>query len=202
VLNNPVRLVDPDGREVTVAIRPVQDAQGAGHAYIVVTPTGTNRSSERFIEYLEGKNRFSLSGTNGSRMVEEFRQHNRLISKHNDPMDEMRDATQLFNVRPPDGLSMEEFERRVLDAFESYESGRLHYNNVDFNFSGRNSNAFASGLLNDAGVDLETLPPIVGLDMFGWGDPIQMKATPGEEGDTKAWLERMRQRMAAQRAGQ
>jgi len=202
VLNNPIALIDPDGREVAVAIRPVQDAQGAGHAYIVVTPTGANRASERFSNYLEGKNRFILSGSNGSRMVEGFRQHNRLVSFVNHPMDEMGDATQLFNVRPPNGLSMEEFERSVLDAFESYESGRLHYNSLDFNFSGRNSNAFASGLLSEAGVDIETLPPVVGLDMFGWGDPIQMKATPGEEGDTKAWLERMKQGMAAQRAGQ
>ncbi|MCD4748223.1 MAG: hypothetical protein K8R59_02515 [Thermoanaerobaculales bacterium] len=49
--------------------------------------------------------------------------------------------------------------------------------------------------------DLGTLEPIMG-PVPGWGDPIQIKVSPGNEGDTEAWEERMKQQMAAQRAKQ
>lgn len=200
-LNNPIKFIDPDGRDVAVAVRPVSTFKASGHAYLVVTPTGGNRTSERFMKYLEGENRFTLSG-GPDLMKVNGRMQEVLVSHVSHKMDEMGDATQLFTVQPPDGLSMEEFEQRVLDAFESYESGSLFYNNMDADFHGKNSNAFTSGVLDSAGVDLGSLPPIMDLGMPGWGDPIQMKVSPGNEGDTEAWLERQRQQMAAQRAGQ
>ena len=96
---------------------------------------------------------------------------------------------------------MEEFERLVLNAFESYESGSLPYNNYDADFHGKNSNAFTSGMVEAAGVDIETLPPIM-QPVPGWGDSVQMEASSGNEGDTQAWLAKKKKEMAAQRAGQ
>lgn len=183
VLGNPLSLLDPNGEDVIVAIRPVTPAPVCGHAYIVIEPSEANRSLISFAKKMRGQNRFVLSAGPEVGIIN-GRAREALVPFVNHPMDEMGDAIQLFKVPAPDGMSMEEFEQRILAAYTAYaESGLVPYDRDGADFHGKNSNAFASGLLAAAGADVDSLPPVVRLLTPGWGDPLEIDIKMPSKGD-------------------
>lgn len=196
VLNEPVGLIDPDGRDVELANRPVQDFPLSNHAYIVITPTGGN--AERYKNRINKEGHIVLSGGPGlGRSPETGRVRTSLVKWDSDRRSKAR---QLIKVQPA-GQSTEQFEINVIEAFDSYEDGSLPYNNVDV--GGKNSNAFASGVLSAAGAG-EALPSSGDLEGWnpGWSDPIDLPdatANDAEAGDTNAWIQRKKDEMAEAR---
>jgi hypothetical protein len=81
-----------------------------------------------------------------------------------------------FTVDPPAGQTMEQFELNVLRAFDAYIDGTERYDQFDTPGSGKNSNAFAYGLLIAAGVGKGDLPSKWDLTGWnpGWGDPVEI----------------------------
>lgn len=90
---------------------------------------------------------------------------------------------QITAIDPPKDQTMEEFESAVVRTFDSYKDGSIKYNNLDFNASGRNSNAFAAGLLTSAGVAQKIIDQLDSGGLFAPGlkDPVDLNVKNPEE---------------------
>lgn len=170
--NNPLRFHDPDGRDVKLAFSKVSFAR---HAYLVVTPTGANQS--RFKSRLNDKGRLVLSFApkyfKGGERLGKFENRNALES-----------SLQTFDIQPSDQTE-EQFERNVVEAFDSYDDGSLRYDATDADFHGRNSNAAVSGVLKAAGAG-DLVPPDNVVEGYqpGLDDPIPLPdATENDDDD-------------------
>jgi hypothetical protein len=76
-----------------------------------------------------------------------------------------------MEIKPPNGMSMEQFEQAVVAAFDSYGNTRGYEANPQVPSNEGNCNTFPSGLLIEAGVKVEDLPQnLPGID-WGWPDP-------------------------------
>ena len=166
VRNNPARLIDPRGAEVELANRPVDDFPLANHAYVVVTPTGKN--AEVYKDRINKEGHIVLSGGPGF-IAGTGNPRTSLVKWTTD----LRSAAKQLIVVEPTDQTMEQFERNVIEAFDSYVDGSLPYNNVDV--GGKNSNAFASGVLDAAGAG-QSKPRSRDLNGWnpGWSDPIDL----------------------------
>ena len=171
-LNSPLKFIDPDGREVFLVNRPVQDprARGVGHhAFVVIRPTGASSAAMR-----------ERAGSDGIVILGGYQSGGRprTLIKYQDATSEiaflksarLASSLQVKRIQPSD-QTIPQFEENVLQAYESYESGSLPYSPIDVR--GKNSNAFASGILKAAGA---TVPDTSELDGFnpGFDDPVEL----------------------------
>jgi hypothetical protein len=170
--SNPLKIVDPDGREVEIANRPLKDWPLGYHAFIIITPTGKNRDLLR--ERMDDSCQIILSGMPGFVHGLEGAPRESLVKVEN--YDKVSEALERFTVDPPAGQTMEQFELNVLRAFDAYIDGTERYDQFDTPGSGKNSNAFAYGLLIAAGVGKGDLPSKWDLTGWnpGWGDPVEI----------------------------
>ncbi len=176
---NPVKFVDPDGKEVFLATRVVNDPLAklvsGSHSFIVVKPTGSNKMFLR-----EGQEQIILGGYQGTRKGKSV-----LIKGVDAPSDSaaLQDGSASQMPVQPADQTMEEFELNVLDSFFAYEDGSLIYNPLDSS-GGKNSNALASGVLKAAGAG-DALPKPSNVPGFnpGLGDPIELPSTTKQDED-------------------
>ena len=101
-----------------------------------------------------------------------------LVKRENDPVDvkasTAKDQKARFTVDPPKGQTMEQFEMKVIEAFDAY-GNTVEYQAVasDPAEGTANCNNFSSGLLSAAGVYLGVLPQdLPGWDL-GWPVPLE-----------------------------
>jgi RHS repeat-associated protein len=196
-LGNPLEYVDPDGREVFLATRNVQDER-------LRTLAGTLINAKHsFIVVQNDAGVLVLGGYAGEGDV--------LISARNAPSDVAaleQGKAHLIRVQPP-GQSTPEFDANVIRAFDSYVSGSVPYDFLDRNQRGKNSNAFATGVLKAAGArrdnprspnllfPLPTAASTPGLNP-GLSDPLKLLSPSASVRDARA-LERHLEFLRARR---
>ena len=170
--NNPLKYVDPDGKDVFLVSRPVSIFRAARHAFVLVRPTGVNTQvMAPRVDKETGL--LSLAGTQSLNRGETV-----LGKSENNTLDLRslgQDDTRIFRVQPSN-QSREQFEQNVVEAFDSYDNS-LNYNNMD-SMGRKNSNALASGILMSAGASQEEIEAIADqLDGFNFGltDPVELE---------------------------
>jgi RHS repeat-associated protein len=183
-INSPLTFSDPDGRAVLVANRPVQDWPLFGHAFIIVMPTGDNRV--RFQHLMNDDGQIVLGATRGWNSEEGFLSLHAVDPREND-RDSMKSATQIFQVFG-DQQSIVQFEKNVIEAFLSYRNDSLKYKAADSG-SRKNSNSFASGVLDAAGVSSDSKPSRWQLSRGnpGWSEPIKLPDATLNDGGGGGW---------------
>jgi RHS repeat-associated protein len=194
VVNNPMKYVDPNGEEVWVAVRAATFSSSVGHSFTIINPTNGNRqyfASRQDLRGLQG-GLLTLAAARG-RVPEDnnpLGDTTRLVKTPNDEIDlnsVFRSEAAFTKIAAPEGMSDEQFELELVRLFDNYQDGALNYNNADFNLSGRNSNAFNSGLLSAAGVTRDVIKGIArgGLVTPGLTNPIPRKYFLKEDDDDR-----------------
>jgi RHS repeat-associated protein len=152
--NNPLILVDRDGRKVELATRQLNNFEGFvanfGHAFLVVTPD--NPSTIGSIQGIDTSVPFTLSAFNNPA-------DNTLFKAANAPSDYVAPTGDcgtcaFVTVAPPPGMSSEEFDRRVVASYNATPDVLRRYSNVGQVrwTGGANSNNAATTYLNQAGI--------------------------------------------------
>lgn len=176
VRNRPTVATDPDGRRVQLIARELNSklARSGTHTFIVVIPTGANQK-QMASRIAPGYTGIVLGGYSGDKSRGE--KAGTLVKRQNDPTD-VKTATGTglsqrasIEIQPPKGMTMEQFERAVVAAFDAYKNTRDYEASPEVSDSEGNCNTFSSGILVDAGVSTKNLPRnLPGVD-WGWPDP-------------------------------
>lgn len=176
VRNRPTVATDPNGRRVQLIARELNSkvARAGTHTFIVVIPTGANRK-QMASRIASGYTGIVLGGYSGEKARGE--KTGTLVKRENDPTDVKTAAgTGLpqrasIEIRPPSGMTMEQFERAVIAAFDAYQDTRDYEASPEVWYGEGNCNTFSSGMLVSAGVQPKDLPAnLPGVD-WGWPDP-------------------------------
>ncbi len=166
VRNRPVISVDPNGRTAYLVVR--ETTFGGAHAFVVVFP-----NSKSLRDSFRGDQVFDSSKGN-VRMDASKKTDGNLGGDLNHPYDQEANQAglailHLDKLEPPVGMTVEEFDQALVDAFVEYQDN-LPYHGIPYWTNGYNSNGFASGLIEAAGGKRPKLPGIVGA--VGWNKPV------------------------------
>lgn len=116
--------------DVDLANRPLKDWPIGSHAFVIVTPTGTNK--EILKDRVDDNGQIILSGMPGHVPGTRYES---LVKAEG--YDKVAEAQQIFAIEPPEGQTMEQFELNVIQAFDSYKDGAERYDNFDSPGSGK-----------------------------------------------------------------
>jgi RHS repeat-associated protein len=156
VLNNPIRLIDPDGQRVFVYSVPIgtKDVNVGKHLFIVAK----NDSRSGLVYTSRGlypKNRLlgvltSVGVTAKTEVKVDLESEIGEVAKLD--LGEESNATLEAEIEIPEGMTEEEFDDLVLDEADNYPTDK-----VDHNLFGPNSNTFVDDVIENAGGTLPDL---------------------------------------------
>jgi RHS repeat-associated protein len=152
--NNPITLKDPDGAFVFIGSRPIGGRAGflGAHTYIGVIPDNPTTIGAINIGNVSTARPFTLGGYTDDYIVL-YKQANQAVD-YSYAFGNQRGSA-FANVAPPEGIYSEEFDRRVVAAYNSLPGVIAgNYNLLgQSSLTGRpNSNNVSSSILRNAGV--------------------------------------------------
>lgn len=168
-MNNPVKFVDPDGKEVFLFATYLPTTDGktkssvplATHTFIVV------RGKDNVDHY------YAYGGENGiSGKLGKFEyQQDKQVFKDQKEGNENPNLKNVISVPIPDGMSSEDFDKKVIATAESFgDNPNIEYNITGTGETSGNCNTSSSTILSKSGVDSETLSQIKSLiPGISWG---------------------------------
>ena len=167
--NNPVNAVDPDGKETTLWATRLPGAPSwlgqATHTFITVTPQNGKTKYFAYGSNYDGAKGLFLPG----RLTRRQYDHDKAIYSGKNDNPELLKAK--ISIQAPDGMSQEDFDRKVIEVAESFgEQEGIEYSLLPWQNTEGNCNSSTSTILVKAGVDRDAIDEI-GENMPGinWG---------------------------------
>ena len=171
--NNPLRNIDPDGREVSVYSRPVIGKHR--HLFIVVKGSKIDPNTNKEVKYYTSRGLFPKSAWEGARTAlpgvtgkstpiikEDLKAELGAVKKLEQGKKTNVQLEAVIEV--PEGMTEEEYDAKVLDAADNYPVKDRPYDAIP----GPNSNTYVDDVIESTG---GVIPDIPSATSQNWEEP-------------------------------